>query len=30
MLANHSGTQWAAVRNLSLAWVLSLPAAMTL
>jgi inorganic phosphate transporter, PiT family len=30
MMANHSGLQWATVRNLLLAWVLTLPAAMTL
>src|SRR5208282_2833816 len=30
MLANHSGLQWSTVRNLLLAWVLTLPAAMTL
>ncbi len=30
MLANGSGLQWATVRNLLLAWVLTLPAAMTL
>jgi inorganic phosphate transporter, PiT family len=30
MLANHSGLQMATVRNLGLAWVLTLPAAMTL
>jgi inorganic phosphate transporter, PiT family len=30
MAANHSGLQWATVRNLLLAWVLTLPAAMTL
>jgi PiT family inorganic phosphate transporter len=30
MLANNSGLQWATVRNLLLAWVLTLPAAMML
>jgi PiT family inorganic phosphate transporter len=30
MLANHSGLQFSTVRNLLLAWVLTLPAAMTL
>ncbi|HEY2121167.1 MAG TPA: inorganic phosphate transporter [Candidatus Acidoferrum sp.] len=30
MLANGSGLQWGTVRNLLLAWVLTLPAAMTL
>jgi PiT family inorganic phosphate transporter len=30
MLANHSGLQWATVRNLLMAWVLTLPVAMTL
>jgi inorganic phosphate transporter, PiT family len=30
MLANHSGLQWSTVRNLALAWVLTLPAAMML
>jgi inorganic phosphate transporter, PiT family len=30
MMANHSGLQWGTVRNLLLAWVLTLPAAMTL
>jgi inorganic phosphate transporter, PiT family len=30
MMANHSGLQWSTVRNLLLAWVLTLPAAMTL
>jgi len=30
MLANHSGLQMSTVRNLALAWVLTLPAAMTL
>jgi PiT family inorganic phosphate transporter len=30
MMSNHSGLQWATVRNLLLAWVLTLPAAMTL
>ena len=30
MMANHSGLQWATVRNLLLAWVLTLPAAMML
>jgi inorganic phosphate transporter, PiT family len=30
MAANHSGLQWGTVRNLLLAWVLTLPAAMTL
>ena len=30
MLANHSGLQWATVRNLLMAWVLTLPVAMML
>ena len=30
MAANGSGLQWATVRNLLLAWVLTLPAAITL
>jgi PiT family inorganic phosphate transporter len=30
MYANHSGLQWATVRNLALAWVLTLPVAMVL
>jgi PiT family inorganic phosphate transporter len=30
MMANSSGLQWGTVRNLLLAWVLTLPAAMTL
>ena len=30
MAANHSGIQWSTVRNLGLAWVLTLPVAMTL
>jgi PiT family inorganic phosphate transporter len=30
MLANRSGLQMSTVRNLALAWVLTLPAAMTL
>jgi len=30
MAANHSGLQWATVRNLAMAWVLTLPAAMML
>src|SRR5271163_1986540 len=30
MMANHSGLQFATVRNLALAWILTLPAAMTL
>jgi len=30
MAANHSGLQWATVRNLLMAWVLTLPAAMVL
>jgi len=30
MAANHSGLQWSTVRNLALAWVLTLPAAMML
>jgi len=30
MMANHSGLQWATVRNLLLAWVLTLPIAMML
>jgi len=28
MAANHTGLQWGTVRNLALAWVLTLPAAM--
>jgi PiT family inorganic phosphate transporter len=30
MAANHTGLQWATVRNIALAWVLTLPAAMLL
>ncbi len=30
MLANHSGLQWSTVRNLALAWVLTLPVAIML
>jgi PiT family inorganic phosphate transporter len=30
MAANRSGLQWSTVRNLALAWVLTLPAAMAL
>jgi PiT family inorganic phosphate transporter len=30
MLANHSGLQWSTVRNLAMAWVLTLPASMVL
>jgi inorganic phosphate transporter, PiT family len=30
MMANHSGLQWATVRNLVMAWVLTLPVAMLL
>jgi PiT family inorganic phosphate transporter len=30
MYANHSGLQWGTVRNLALAWVLTLPVAMML
>jgi PiT family inorganic phosphate transporter len=30
MAANHSGLQWETVRNLAMAWVLTLPAAMML
>jgi len=30
MVANGSGMQWSTVRNLALAWVLTLPAAMIL
>jgi PiT family inorganic phosphate transporter len=30
MAANHSGLQWSTVRNLLLAWVLTLPSAMIL
>jgi inorganic phosphate transporter, PiT family len=30
MMANHSGLQWSTVRNLAMAWVLTLPAAMML
>jgi PiT family inorganic phosphate transporter len=29
MAANHSGLQWGTVRNLLMAWVLTLPVAMT-
>jgi PiT family inorganic phosphate transporter len=30
MAANRSGLQWATVRNLAMAWVLTLPASMVL
>jgi len=30
MAANHTGLQWATVRNLLMAWVLTLPVAMML
>jgi PiT family inorganic phosphate transporter len=30
MAANHTGLQWGTVRNIALAWVLTLPAAMLL
>jgi PiT family inorganic phosphate transporter len=30
MMANHSGLQWATVRNLAMAWVLTLPASIVL
>jgi PiT family inorganic phosphate transporter len=30
MYANHSGLQWATVRNMAMAWVLTLPVAMCL
>ena len=30
MAANHSGLQWGTVRNLLMAWVLTLPVAMML
>jgi inorganic phosphate transporter, PiT family len=30
MAANHSGLQWSTVRNLLMAWVLTLPVAMVL
>ena len=30
MAANHSGLQWATVRNLLMAWVLTLPASIVL
>jgi PiT family inorganic phosphate transporter len=30
MAANHSGIQWSTVRNLAMAWVLTLPVAMLL
>jgi phosphate/sulfate permease len=30
MMANHSGLQWSTVRNLLMAWVLTLPVAMML
>ncbi len=30
MWANGSGLQWSTVRNMALAWVLTLPAAMTI
>ena len=30
MAANHSGLQWGTVRNLAMAWVLTLPASMVL
>ena len=30
MMANHSGLQWATVRNLAMAWILTLPASICL
>src|SRR6202041_522103 len=30
MMANHSGLQWATVRNLAMAWILTLPVSMAL
>jgi PiT family inorganic phosphate transporter len=30
MAANHTGLQWGTVRNIAMAWVLTLPAAMIL
>jgi PiT family inorganic phosphate transporter len=30
MAANHSGLQWGTIRNLVMAWVLTLPAAIVL
>jgi inorganic phosphate transporter, PiT family len=30
MMANHSGLQWSTVRNLAMAWILTLPVAMML
>jgi PiT family inorganic phosphate transporter len=30
MMANHSGLQWSTVRNLAMAWVLTLPISMML
>jgi inorganic phosphate transporter, PiT family len=30
MAANHTGLQWGTVRNLAMAWVLTLPASMIL
>jgi inorganic phosphate transporter, PiT family len=30
MAANRSGLQWATIRNLAMAWVLTLPAAVLL
>jgi PiT family inorganic phosphate transporter len=30
MAANRSGLQWATVRNIALAWILTLPASMAL
>jgi PiT family inorganic phosphate transporter len=30
MAANGSGLQWATIRNIALAWVLTLPAAMVI
>ena len=30
MAANHSGLQWGTVRNLAMAWVLTLPASIIL
>jgi PiT family inorganic phosphate transporter len=30
MAANRSGLQWSTIRNLAMAWVLTLPAAMLL
>jgi PiT family inorganic phosphate transporter len=30
MMANHSGLQWATIRNVAMAWVLTLPASICL